>query len=211
MKANTNPFRLTVLLSAAPLLAAAVTFATAWVAPLRLGPTAVRFFMYVMLLEFIVVHSTGFLGMTMLTEANRRRRALKFAGLLAFYSIFAGVFSLASQSFWPLINFWVLTLIKVPGMVINRPPVPAQRALREQWVVMIVAYIVFAGFTTLMPLPHLGITPEVVAGQGFLTGGLWVEQPHRVMAFGFFYFGALGLWELWKPFRNQDESDLENV
>jgi len=63
------------------------------------------------------------------------------------------------------------------------------------------AYVGFAFLTTVIPLPVLGITAEVIAAQGFTESGIWIEQPYRVIAFGFLYFSALGLYELWSQVR----------
>ena len=40
------------------------------------------------------------------------------------------------------------------------------------------------------------MTPEVVAAQRLTGEGLWIDQPWRVVAFGFFYFLAVSLSEL---------------
>ena len=57
----------------------------------------------------------------------------------------------------------------------------------------------------LLPLPRLGLTPEVVARLALPGSGQWVEQPHRVLAFGFLYFAATAISEAfghrWVPTR----------
>jgi hypothetical protein len=50
--------------------------------------------------------------------------------------------------------------------------------------------------TTVLPLPRLGLTPEVVSGQHLPGEGRWIARPCRVMAFGFLYFTAIGISEL---------------
>jgi hypothetical protein len=52
-------------------------------------------------------------------------------------------------------------------------------------------YVLGVFVTVILPLPRLGITPEVVAQLGIPGSGLWVERPHTVIAFGLLYFGAL--------------------
>jgi len=54
--------------------------------------------------------------------------------------------------------------------------------------------LVFA--TVMLPVPALGVTQEAIDLQGFSMEGLWIEEPFRVLAFGFLYFAAIGLWEL---------------
>ena len=36
----------------------------------------------------------------------------------------------------------------------------------------------------------------MLSAQHLPGGGLWVDAPWRVMAFGFLYFSATGIWEL---------------
>jgi hypothetical protein len=47
-----------------------------------------------------------------------------------------------------------------------------------------------------LPVPRFGLTPDVVLAQHLPSGGLWIEQPQRAMAFGFLYFVLVGLSEL---------------
>ncbi len=60
---------------------------------------------------------------------------------------------------------------------------------------MVGAYVFGVFATIVLPVPRLGITPEVVAGQGFTSSGAWIEEPQRVIAFGVLYFTILGLFE----------------
>jgi hypothetical protein len=46
-------------------------------------------------------------------------------------------------------------------------------------------------------MPSFGITEDVIRRQAFTMQGLWVEDPYRVIAFGFLYFVASGLMELY--------------
>ena len=65
------------------------------------------------------------------------------------------------------------------------------------WKISIVAYVMLAFTTSLVPgLPRLGITAEVVAGLDLPGSGLWIDEPHRAMAFGALYFLTLTLFEL---------------
>lgn len=50
--------------------------------------------------------------------------------------------------------------------------------------------------TTLLPIPKFGVSEEVVRGQKLPGGGLWIDEPHRVIAFGFLYFTALAISEV---------------
>lgn len=61
---------------------------------------------------------------------------------------------------------------------------------------MMGAYIACCLSTLFLPVPKLGITQEVVERQEFKATGVWMDHPHKVIAFGTLYFSALGLYEL---------------
>ncbi|TPW15194.1 MAG: hypothetical protein FD129_941, partial [bacterium] len=45
----------------------------------------------------------------------------------------------------------------------------------------------------------LGLTPAVHSRLGLEGGGIWIDEPHRVLAFGVAYFLAQGLWGICLP------------
>ena len=63
------------------------------------------------------------------------------------------------------------------------------------WAFSVVAYLaaVFGG--VVLPLPPLGLTPEVVAGLELPGGGEWIERPHTAVAGMAFYFFALAAFK----------------
>jgi hypothetical protein len=183
-------------------------FLITWIDPYRLGPQQVRYFMYLMLLEFLVVHSSGFLGVVGMADKSRVKKILTYFGFIAIYSLFAGAFSLAAESTWPLIAFWGLTLAKFPVIVIADKSDARRAGLILRWTVMGIAYVTCAGITTAIPLPALGVTDAVIAAQEFTAEGLWIEEPYRVLAFGTLYFSLIGLFEIWMQLV---EPDLGNA
>lgn len=171
-------------------------FLLVWVYPDALGERMVRHFMFLMLIEFLVVHSSALVGSSIVAAENDGMKMVMFGGYLMLYSLFAGGFSLIYGSAWPLLAFLVLFLGKVPLLVQGVGSVEERKALVQRWGMMCILYLLGAGITVVPPIPRLGITPDVVAAQQFNSSGLWVEEPHRVIAFGFFYFTALGLYEI---------------
>ncbi len=197
MTAKTK-YRLTLkgFISSAPDFALAVTFLVTWVYPYAFGQRAVRYLMFVMLLEFIVMHSTGFLGSVGISNLPKKKKAMAFAGMLLFYSLFAGGFSAIYGSLWPLLSFWILTLAKFPSVVLESFTKKEKEALQKGWGTMVAVYVLGATITTFFPMPRLGITKEVIRAQVFKSSGLWIAQPWRVIAFGVLYFTILGMIEL---------------
>src|SRR5262249_18305148 len=94
------------LFAAVPDAITAALYLTAWIAPGSLGPEAVRNLMLTMLIESVVMHSSGFYaGIAAAGEIARGKRALILAGLTAFYFVFIIGFSIAFDSTWPLFAF----------------------------------------------------------------------------------------------------------
>lgn len=173
-------------------------FAT-WSAPRSVAPWVARGILLTMLLEFIVVHSTGFMGAFAYGNRSKREPIVGILGLGLLYSLFVAAFSLGFHTWWPLVSFWVLTLNRLTGVLLHRSPAgdeDAQRMFMLSWALGTLCYLVGAVTTSAMDLPRLGFDPAFVASLHLDGGGLWVDEPWRVVAFGAVYFGAIGLLEL---------------
>src|SRR5215831_3521240 len=98
------------LLSALPDFGFAAAFLLTWISPGRLGDRMIGYLTLVMLLEFVIIHSAGFMATFMASDLPREKNALVILGLSGFYTIFAGGFALAFRTWWPVTGFWLLTL-----------------------------------------------------------------------------------------------------
>lgn len=177
------------LFNALPDLVLSVVFLVTWIRPDALGDFMVRWLLLVMLMEFIVLHSAAFMGTVAFAPGSRARRSLALLGFAALYTLFAGAFSLIFRSWWPLASFWGLSLNRLLGVVLGQVPDEEQKAfVMRGWSAGIAFYLLGCFATLLLPVPALGITPRAVAAQHIPGTGLWVQQPYRVIAFGFFYF-----------------------
>ncbi len=185
------------LLNAVPDFAAAGVFLVTWVAPRAFGDEMVKRLLLVMLMEFIVIHSAAFMGNVALSNANRARRGLSILGLGAFYTLFAGGFSLAFHSWWPVGTFWGQTVNRLLGVIVGQVPGEEQKAfIMRGWAASGILYLLGCFLTLLLPVPRLGLTPAAVAAQHIPGGGIWVNEPQKVVAFGFLYFSLMGWSEL---------------
>ena len=184
--------------SALPDALTALLYLVTWIAPLHWGTDVVGNLMLVMLLEFLVVHSGGFIGMKVLDpNASRTSKTVAVIGFGLFYMIFVLAFSLAFKRSWVIGAFAWLLLGKLVTVWFS--PLPAARESdrqRELWGLSVLAYIGWVFVTVLLPLPRLGLQPDVVAQLGLPGSGLWVEKPHTVIAFGLLYFATLA-WMKW--------------
>ncbi len=169
-------------------------FLVTWIAPDASWALPLSAALLTMLLEFVVVHSAGFMGAAALGGGTRRKRVLSIVGLGAFYTLFVGGFALAFQTWWPLGAFWALTLNRSLSILFDPTPGPAQRMhIRKSWAAITMSYLAAVFFTTLVPMPELGIDGAVVADAGLSGGGLWVDHPERVVAAGFLHFSLCGV------------------
>ena len=185
------------LLSALPDIAMAGVFLITWISPYDFGKKTVSYLVLVMLFEFIVVHSAGFMGALLVWNVRKTKKILTLLGLALIYTTGVAGFAASFGQWWPVWAFWLMILNRLLGVLLGQVPSKKEQNFLVMWWGMSgVLYLLFAFVTTILPVPHLGISEEVVTAQGFLVGGLWTEEPHRVMAFGFLYFGLTGFLEL---------------
>jgi hypothetical protein len=186
-------------LNAAPDLGLAAVCLITWLAPPTFGDRFVAHIMLVMLLEFIIVHSSGFMGQTLLAKGSRADRMKGMLGFGVFYTLFVAGFALAFHTWWPIVAFWGLTANRLLAVLMGWVPAgKARDYVRRGWAAGALYYIGGVMLTTLLPVPRLGITRDVVRSLALPGEGLWIDQPHRVVAFGFLYFLARGISELYE-------------
>lgn len=183
--------------AALPDFAIGAAFLATWMSPAPGREGMLGTLMLVMMLEFINVHSSAFMGNVMIGAVAPGRKASALLGLGAFYTLFVGGFALVFKQWWPLWSFWGLTLNRLLGVILGQAPAGEEAAfMRRTWAATVLFYLVFTFATTLLPVPRLGVTSEVVDRAALPGTGLWIDQPWRVLAFGFLYFTAVGVSEL---------------
>ena len=191
------------LFAALPDALTCIAYLWTWLQPLRFDSDAVKTLMLVMLIEFLVVHSGGFLGVTVLSDGTSKlRKSFALLGLGCFYLMFAAAFSLAFDAWWPVWTF--LWLLGSRFALVWLSPIPRESEADRQmalWGLSVAAYLgaVFAG--VFLPLPELGIRHELLSSFGLTGGGLWVEKPQTVIASGAIYFAimAVSKWKWGAP------------
>lgn len=185
--------------AALPDLCTALAFVLVWASPLRFGLFSVKTAMLTMLLEFFLIHATGFFTAFVNTpNTSRLRRIGGLLGLSSFYLLMIGAFSWSFGAWWPLLGFLWLLAGKILW-VRAHPVVDADDTMFWQmgaWAGSVVAYL-FACFATLIPdVPRWGMTEALQPRFGLTGGGVWIDEPHRVVAFGVLYFAVLAAGKL---------------
>jgi hypothetical protein len=176
----------------------AAMFALVWASPLAFGGLSVKTAMLTMLLEFFLVHATGFFTAFANTpRASKGKRIAFLLGLSLFYVLMIGAFSWSFGEWWPLLGFGWLLVGKI--WWIRAHPVADDDAMFWQmgaWAASVAAYLFGCGLTVVANIPRWGMTTELQPQFGLSGGGLWIDEPHRVVAFGVVYFGLLAVGKL---------------
>jgi hypothetical protein len=175
----------------------AVMFAGAWLTLGRFGRIQIESLILLMLIEFIVMHSFGFLMIASL-EVDGRSPWAAF-GVGGFYVVIAAALGIAFRSIWPVLMVAWLIGSKLWSLMSGALEPEAQRGyVLSFWLASTLAYLVGVVMVSLLPIPRLARHAD---DQGRRTdaeeGGLWARQPERVMAFGLFYFGLLCGLRIW--------------
>lgn len=173
------------LLSALPDFGLAALFLVTWITPDAFDEKMVSYLVLVMVMEFVIIHSSGFMGRVMIDEGDKKKRGLTLVGLALFYSLFVGGFALSFETWWPLAAFWGMTLNRILFILLGHAPEgEGKLLLQKSWAAGALFYLGSVFLTVLAPIPELGITWEVVRDQEFSVEGLWPEDPEHAIACG---------------------------
>ena len=94
------------VISSLPDFGLAALFLAGWINPAILGEKTVSYLMLLMLLEFIIVHSSGFMGTVMISDVEKNKKFRSVLGLGILYTLFVSGFAIAFKEWWPLWGFW---------------------------------------------------------------------------------------------------------
>lgn len=194
MSAATAGQRFFRALGAAPDAATALWCLWVWIAPRVAGVHWVKQVIVAMLLEFLVLHSSGFFNRFMGTPEAPWRRASMGLLLALLYLALAAGFSAIFDTWWPLVGVAWLLGMRYWTLVLDRE-LPEQEAVRQMglWAASLIFFVGGGVLTAFLPLPALGIGDDVRSELELPGSGLWISEPHRPIAFAVLYFGLLAL------------------
>lgn len=203
-----------------PLLPDAMTcafFLVVWADPMVFGPLSVRTAMLTMLLEFFLVHATGFFTVFANDrQGSKWKRIGAMAGLSSFYVLMIAAYSMSYHEWWPLFAFGWLLAGKVAWVWTGKSDpddVDGGKATfrgMAAWAGSVALFLFGVVVTCIADIPRWGMTAALQPqfGLDMTSEGLWESEPHRVVAFGALYFGAtfvakvfVALWGLARPRR----------
>jgi len=183
------------VLKALPELISAGVLYMLWIEPQRFGAEWFRSGVLTMLLEFFVVHATGFMSVLMYDAGtSKKKRSLQIAGLSVIYFLFIGGFALGFDAWWMLWAFAWLCFSKLQAIWSGGPPTDHnQFVAMASWALSVAMYLGAVGISVTTDVPALGVTEDIRAAAGFDGGGEWEREPWRAIAAGVLYFIAMGL------------------
>lgn len=183
---------------ALPDMITAVVFFWVWLDPTDWRRELVAQGLMIMLLEFILIHSSGFIGPAVLTHEVPAGKRLKWvAGFGLFYTMFVAVWAWQFQSWWALVFFlWLLGSKLVDILMGRRVPEELRRRQMGMVAASVLFYLLSVFATLFLPFPRLGLTRH-----GHYYGvpgdsGEWVRHPHVVIGALVIYFCLLALAKL---------------
>jgi hypothetical protein len=179
------------LASAIPDIGTASLFAWCWIDPVALRPELASALGQLMLMEFLVIHSSAFVGALMVSDARPARKAAGGLFLTAVYMSFAAGFTLSHGSWWPFAGFfWLLLSRGATALAGRNAGIAAGRRMIFYWFGGLALYVLGALAARELPLPAGGFAEVYVPWTG------WGMSREGVMAWGLLYFGALALLKL---------------
>jgi hypothetical protein len=190
-----------ILLAAIPDLLTAAAFWLVWTQTEQFGPKWVATGVTTMLLEFFVVHASGFFTVIMVDDSPRTKRVQYLAGLASLYLLLIAAFAWGLHAWWMVGAFCWLSL----GKMLTTWNAPAVKGYQQSfdrsmvamaaWALSVLVYLGAVIVSSEMDLPAYGVTPEVTTAAGFNvhSGGIWEATPYRALADGAMYFGTMGV------------------
>lgn len=190
-----------------PNLAMVAYFLWAWIDPSSAGPRIVQAAFLWMMVEFLLIHSGGFL-------AFAAGRPVVFAAFTGFYVVL--IFGLASAmgDLWPLVAFVLhaastflgngsdaIEVSVTVGGTVRLPP---------RWFAMFAAILLAFFLSSRIPLPILGMTEEAfcrmdTGGMTVDGGPLYPEHARSMLATAVLYYLSVAVfeagWGIWRRMR----------
>lgn len=182
--------------TALPTLGLSVALIWVWIDPMawddgRWVPYAVG----LMLMEFLILHSSGFVVHMAAAQASLAGKLKVFAGLALMYGLMGLGFALSTDSpslLWLLLGVMVGRFAAALRADLTKDP-----AFNARLVIGVMAYLGAVFASIMLPVPELGVTREVVNEVYPSRGsGIWERYPERAIAGGALYFGVMGFVEL---------------
>lgn len=193
-------------MAAAPDVVLAAIFLITWIAPGTFGRDAAMGLIYVLVFEFIILHSAAVLVAILLGNFSRTTGLVLLVGLSLFYGVFGVAFVHITGALWPVLTLIALTLNRMTTL--RRPngtTGPERVTIIATWVMTSAFYFFAMILGGILPWPSLGLDDAVIARLLAEASGSLVEEPQTSMAAGVLYFLGVGLADWFGVFARVSE------
>jgi hypothetical protein len=180
------------MLAATADLALASVFLIVWVWPYTFGRLVYRELALLFFLEFLVIHSSAFLGCLSTIQTRTRNKIGIVAGCCAFYTLSVLGYSYVHDTMWPLVFFWTLMATKFIPLFTSYARDWDRAVLVARAAVGTMAYLAAMILGAFLPIPRFGWPEGLSLGEGIIEA-----EPYRLMFAGMLYFTLMGFYESW--------------
>ncbi len=189
----------------------ALAFLATWIEPTALGDGMMKYFALIMLMEFITIHSAGFLGFVIISGKTKFQKISRVIGLGIFYSFFISSFTMPSGELWPLVTFWLLLFNRILGVLVGETSETSlQIIVIARWTWSLFCYVISMVISMKLPMPQFGWVDGISQQMGPGGAGIWYEQPHTLLAAGFMYFLLASIFEMYSHRLTATFSDINS-
>ena len=151
-----------------------------------------------MVLEFIIIHSSGFMSVVIYGNSPKVQKIKVVLGLGLFYFLFVGGFAFSFKSWWPVIAFGGLMFNRMMSILTGQAEAGKEyEFVKNMWGMHIFCYLISVFAVIFIPLPALGVSQNDLSHLNI--SGDFVDHPEKMMAWGFLYFSLIGWFELKAP------------
>lgn len=180
-------------------------FVVAWWKPYWLeNGQWVKYGVGVMVLEFIVIHSSGFSQQLAFSNGkNDKERKKLILGLSLIYLIFGAGIAAGFKSWSLLIAFFMMVGPRYLFLWMGKE-IKNKKKVQLEVAVSTLSYLILVAASVFIKLPRGGITyrllEEVYPDRG---NGSWERHPQQALGVGVVYFFILGAFELFYWYKNR--------
>lgn len=183
------------IISSVPDFVMGLAFLATWIDPHALGDDMVPYLFMVMILEFIIIHSSGFMSVVIYGNYPKPKKIWTLIGLGLFYSLFVVGFAVSFKSWWPVVAFWGLMFNRMMSVLTGQAEAGKENDfVKNMWGIHVACYLFTVFIVILLPVPAFGVSPGDLSRINI--SGDFVNEPHRMIAWGFLYFTILAWIEL---------------
>ena len=177
------------ILALIPDMALAALFLSTWINPQLIPSVTVGSLVLVMIMEFVVIHSAGFMGAILVGDADRSKKIKGTLWFGAFYLLFFIAFAITLKTWWPMLAFLLLMANRLFSVMLSdNMSLTQKNIVMGEWAIALALYILCVAAFLMVPVDPMGASGSLSTG----GSGEWELRPYKALASGVFYFALMG-------------------